>query len=66
MGEDDESDGVGAEGDEYHEKKPLPSLPGGSFDEKAGFHGRGDSVVDIRAGGGEDDGLPGSVESGLR
>lgn len=57
-------------GDEYQEKKPLPSLPAdghgpGSFDEKAGFQG---SVVDIRADGEleEGDGLPGSVESRLR
>jgi hypothetical protein len=63
--EDDGSDAVGHQNaDHYREKKPLPSLPGGSFDEKAGFHGP-DSVIEIRASE-DNEGLPGSVESGLR
>jgi len=66
--EDEDSDGAGNHNaGDYGEKKPLPSLPSGSFDEKAGFHGGSDpdSLVEIRAS--EDDkGLPGSVESSLR
>lgn len=64
---DEGSDVVGNQDEDgYGEKKPLPSLPSGSFDEKAGFHGGSepDSVVEIQDS--EDDkGLPGSVESSL-